>query len=131
MNELQKEVESLRREIAPHLKFLKKQVEKVEKAEEMRRELVTVYKEYFLDEDRYIRSSKERLGRELVVPKRELIESEAELERFKKILTDSKGKDKKSDDIIAIENKLAASRSNKDAVTRELGRIEEIGRAHV
>src|SRR3989344_202306 len=31
-----KEVESLRREIAPHLRFLKKQVEKVEKAEELR-----------------------------------------------------------------------------------------------
>src|SRR3990167_2170879 len=31
-----KSVESLRREIAPHLKFLKKQVEKVEKAQEMR-----------------------------------------------------------------------------------------------
>ncbi len=34
-----KQVESLRREIAPHLKFLKKQVEKIEKAELMRQEM--------------------------------------------------------------------------------------------
>lgn len=32
-------VESLRREIAPHIKFLKKQVEKVEKALQMKEEL--------------------------------------------------------------------------------------------
>ncbi|MDP2651201.1 MAG: AAA family ATPase, partial [bacterium] len=35
------QVESLRREIAPHLKFLKKQVEKYEKAESMRTDLET------------------------------------------------------------------------------------------
>ena len=34
-----KSVESLRREIAPHLKFLKKQVEKVEKVQQLRDEL--------------------------------------------------------------------------------------------
>jgi chromosome segregation protein len=39
-----KQVESLRREIAPHLKFLKKQVEKLEKVEQMRGELRNFYK---------------------------------------------------------------------------------------
>ena len=40
------QVESLRREIAPHLKFLKKQVEKVEKTIEMRDTLAELYKIY-------------------------------------------------------------------------------------
>jgi len=52
-DENMKQVESLRREIAPHLRFLKKQVEKVEKAEAMRTELITLYKEYFACEGRF------------------------------------------------------------------------------
>ena len=117
-------VSSLRREIAPHLKFLKKQVEKVEKAEEMRRELVTVYKDYFAHEDIYIRTEKERLTRELSGPERESAELDRELERAKKILTDSKNKDKKSDQVIALEGRLAATRAEKDTIGRELGRLE-------
>ncbi len=117
-------VASLRREIAPHLKFLKKQVEKVEKAEEMRRELVALYKDYFAHEDIYIRTEKARLQEEISGPKKELVELDRELERAKKILVDSKNKDKKSDDVIALEGRLAQTRADKDTIGRELGRIE-------
>lgn len=41
-----KEVESLRREIAPHLRYLRKQVEKVKQAEELRIALAGMYREY-------------------------------------------------------------------------------------
>src|SRR5207248_858718 len=41
-----KQVESLRREIAPHIKFLKKQVEKVEKSIAMKEELTKESLEY-------------------------------------------------------------------------------------
>src|SRR3989338_1800607 len=41
------QVEALRKEIAPHLKFLGKQVEKIEKTESMRLELITLAQEYF------------------------------------------------------------------------------------
>lgn len=41
-----KEVESLRREIAPHLRYLRKQVEKVKQAENLRMELAGMYREY-------------------------------------------------------------------------------------
>ncbi len=117
-------VASLRREIAPHLKFLKKQVEKVEKAEEMRRELVNVYRDYFAHEDIYIRTEKDRLNAELSGPRRELAELDRELEHAKKILTDSKNKDKKSDEVIALEGRLATTRADKDTIGRELGRLE-------
>jgi chromosome segregation protein len=119
-----KQVESLRREIAPHLKFLKKQVEKVEKAEELRRELVILYKEYFSSEEAYIVTENKRVEIEIAGPKKELAELDRELERAKKILTDSKGKDKKSDEVIVLEAKLASVRVDKDTITRDLGRLE-------
>ncbi len=119
-----KQVESLRREIAPHLRFLKKQVEKIEKCEEMRRELVGLYREYFNSEDYYIRTEKGRLTIELTEPRKELSELESALERAKAVLSNSKNKDEKSHELIALEGKIAAMRSEKDSVTRELGKIE-------
>ena len=119
-----KQVESLRREIAPHIKFLKKQVEKVEKAEELRRELISLYKEYFANEEFHLKNEKSRIQNDLSGPERELTELNRSLENAKKILTDSKGKDKKSDEVIQLEGKLARTRTDKDTVTRELGRLE-------
>jgi energy-coupling factor transporter ATP-binding protein EcfA2 len=127
-DENMKQVESLRREVAPHLRFLKKQVEKVEKAEEMRKDLIAIYKEYFANEESYLKSEKERLAGEIAGPKKELAELDRNLERAKEILTASKNKDKKSDEVIALEGKLASIRVEKDSITRELGRLEgEIG----
>ncbi|MEI6598653.1 MAG: AAA family ATPase, partial [bacterium] len=56
-----KEVESLRREIAPHIRFLKKQVEKIEKAAALRAELSVQYREYFAREEAYLKKEKKRL----------------------------------------------------------------------
>jgi len=119
-----KQVESLRREIAPHLRFLKKQVEKVEKAVQLRAELIALYKQYFCAEDAYISKEKSRLSRELSGPQKELAELDHALLKAKEILTASNGKDKKSDEIIALESKLSKIRSERDALARELGRIE-------
>lgn len=44
------EVESLRRELAPHIKFLRKQVEKIESAKILREELYRTYVEYLSHE---------------------------------------------------------------------------------
>ena len=53
-----KQVESLRREIAPHIRFLKKQVEKIEKAKEMSEELKGLYAEYLKREEVYVKTEK-------------------------------------------------------------------------
>jgi len=119
-----KQVESLRREIAPHIRFLRKQVEKLEKAEEMRKDLIAVYKEYFASEEHYLKTEKARLESELAGPKKELAELDRELEKAKGILTASKNKDEKSEEVIALENRLSAIRADKDTVTREIGRLE-------
>ena len=53
--------ESLRREIAPHIKFLKKQVEKVEQARALRDELAMLYGDYLVREETYIKHTREKL----------------------------------------------------------------------
>lgn len=50
-----KQVEALKREIAPHLRFLEKQVEKIERAEALREELSQVARIYFSNEEAYVR----------------------------------------------------------------------------
>ncbi len=119
-----KQVESLRREIAPHIKFLKKQVEKIEKAEEMRKELTALYKDYFANEDIYINHNKNELQRKISIPKAELDDLDRELEQARNILINSKNKDKKSDSLIKNEQALFEIRQKRDVLTRDIGRIE-------
>lgn len=63
--ELMKETEILRRELAPHLKFLKKQVERVEQAENMRTELSELYRTYLVMEESVVTYEMKRLNNEL------------------------------------------------------------------
>src|SRR3989338_7187163 len=56
-----KEVVMLRRENAPHLNFLKKQVEKFEKVKEMQSELANLYREYLKKESLYLEKEKNSL----------------------------------------------------------------------
>jgi chromosome segregation protein len=119
-----KQVESLRREIAPHLKFLKKQVEKLEKVEQMRGELRNFYKEYFKREETYIEEEKKRIAHEKEKPLTNATRLEKELAEAKSILERSKGKDASSSELISLENDLAKCRAEKDEHNRKLGGIE-------
>ena len=64
-------VRSLRREIAPHLKFLKKQVEKLEQANEMRECLKELYRNYFKREELYLKTERNRLEDEKRIPEKD------------------------------------------------------------
>ena len=119
-----KQVESLRREIAPHLKFLKKQVEKLEKVEQMRGELRSLYKEYFKREETHIEEEKKRIADEKEKPLKDTARLEKELAEAKSILEKSKGKDASSAELISLENDLAKCRGEKDEHNRKLGGIE-------
>lgn len=119
-----KSVESLRREIAPHLKFLKKQVEKVEKVAELREELRRLYKEYFKREETYLKSERVQIDSEKNPLNKELFELEKEIAIARKTLEDSKNRDAKSDELITLEGNLHKIRLEKDSIVRELGKIE-------
>jgi chromosome segregation protein len=123
-----KQVESLRREIAPHIKFLKKQVEKVEKAEELRLKLSKFYREYLKREQIYLEAQKKEIESGQKPLKEKLDRLEKEMEKAKEILSRSSQKDEKSQEVIEIENKIKKEREERDRLYREVGKIEgEIG----
>ncbi len=119
-----KQVESLRREIAPHIRFLKKQVEKIEKAEEMKNQLVKLYHEYFFREEAYINAEKKEIdsAKKPLLEKSEALEKE--LKTAKETLEKSSSKDKKTGEVMDAEARLKDARISKDALARNLGRIE-------
>ncbi len=117
-------VESLRKEIAPHLKFLKKQVEKVEKTIALREELKAVYKEYLKRESEYLAATEKALKEEAAAPKRDLERLEKELAAAKSVLEASQHKDAKSSELMSLEAKLKSARESRDDTNRTAGRIE-------
>jgi chromosome segregation protein len=119
-----KSVESLRREIAPHLKFLKKQVEKVEKVAELREELRKIYKEYLKREEIYLKNERSRIDLEKNPLNKELSILDQEIAIARKTLEDSKNRDAKSNELIEIKGNLYKIRIDKDSIMRELGKIE-------
>jgi chromosome segregation protein len=119
-----KQVESLRREIAPHIKFLKKQVEKIEKGLEMKQQLIALYKEYFKREDLYLKHERKHINDARVKPEAELASLTEELGRLKKVIDAGAADTSRSPELIEIEGKLSHARSERDAATRELGKIE-------
>ncbi len=117
-------VESLRREIMPHIKFLKKQVEKVEKAMQMKEELQKEALEYCKREDDYIKTTEERLIREKSPLSHKEKELEHELAKAKSILENAKDKDGLSDRLIYLEDNLHKARDQKDELFRNFGRLD-------
>lgn len=75
------QVESLRREIAPHIRFLKKQVEKIEKAVELKKELQNTYGEYLSKEFTYVREAKKEIG-DIISIKEKLDELNSQIASF-------------------------------------------------
>lgn len=121
-----KEVQTLRREIAPHLSFLKKQVEKIEKAREMRDNLQELYKTYLSAESTYINTETNRLMKN----KSELTSKSLSLDKEIENLKNFKSEDLSQSENIKIinenENNLRVLHTKKDELVRSLGRIEGI-----
>ncbi len=121
-NENMKEVTMLRRENAPHLNFLKKQVEKFEKAKEMQVDLATLYREYLKREDIYIEQEKLKLKEE-----KNKISIELENVTGKISTTEEENStqgSKKIEELRSAEKKVNEVRSIKSEMERKLGRIE-------
>jgi chromosome segregation protein len=121
-----KEIQASRREIAPHLAFLKKQVQIVEKAREMREELRDLYKIYFSAESTYVKIETKRLHdvhHDLDIQMRLLDERISELQK------DTQKDEVESEHTRKIkeyDSKILDLRSMKDELVRKLGRIEGV-----
>lgn len=117
-------VESLRRELAPHIRFLKKQVEKIEKARLLREELTLLYKEYLKRESTYLSHEKIRIQNDMSVPKEELARLEKELAEAKVTLEMSQKESSKTFELMTLEQSLRTLDNEKNDLLREAGRIE-------
>lgn len=118
------QVEALRKEVEPHLNFLKRQTEKLEKAREMRTKLKDLYKEYLKRETEYIKYQSESINSERRDPQAKLSKLNGELDEAKSFLEKSKGKDGKSAEVLSLEKRLRSAREEKEVASRTLGRLE-------
>lgn len=119
-----KQVEGLRKEIAPHLSFLKKQVEKVERAEVLKEELRILLTEYLQRESRYISKMRAALAEEERAPREELAKLDKALSANKKTLTDAAQENAGAGAVIALEEEERQLRARRETLLREVGRLE-------
>ncbi|MBP9716184.1 MAG: AAA family ATPase, partial [Candidatus Pacebacteria bacterium] len=119
-----KEVSAMRREVVPHLNFLKKQVEKLERAREMREELGSLYKDYLSKESAYIKHETARLHHKRRIIDENLLSLDERIESI------NKNKDTKESVLNfkeALNQKelyMSGLRARKDELSRKLGRVE-------
>jgi chromosome segregation protein len=119
-----REVELLRREIAPHIRFLQKQVEKLERAEELANQLRALAQEYFAIEEAYLRDEEEKASMRLKQLQQQLATITAELGAFHERATlDNEGM-KRSEAVRIAERELDRLAGERSLLSREVGRIE-------
>lgn len=120
-----KEAESLRRELAPHIKFLKKQVEKIEQARAYREELLTMYHEYLKREELYIKRVWQTLLHERKAPEEELKRLNEEHARLEASLKSREaGESEHVRKLKVFEEALGEARKRRDELTRKEGRLD-------
>ena len=120
-----KQVELLRREIAPHLKFLKKQVEEAEKVVAQKLELAILARKYFINEQEYLDVMHKTFITESRQTKIQLESIEHDLSRTRKSLESvDQNNGEKDPHLFELEKKISAIRNNKDEISRFLGRVE-------
>jgi chromosome segregation ATPase len=118
---------SLRRELAPHLNFLRVQVEKIEKAREMKEELAARMHEYLSRENAYITQEDARLLEEARAHDSEAKRFATRLEEARRVLAEGKqaaDPNTGGEEIRALEGKLQSVRQEVAHIGRELGRAE-------
>jgi chromosome segregation protein len=118
-----KEVKSLRKEIAPHLKFLKKQVEKIQQAQGMREDLSDLYEVFLKQEQFYI----EKHGGDMKEQKDSIERGIAVLEKQKKAISvqeESSELDTYKKQVSGLDEDLRSLEKTKQSLTHKLGRTE-------
>lgn len=118
------QVNSLRRELAPHLRFLEGQVKKLERADSIRKELINTAQTYFAIEDTYIAREKIKSAEEKRDATERLAVVSAELER----VADPKSADKetiqRTETLRKAESDVAELSAKRASLSREVGRVE-------
>ncbi len=119
-----REVESLRRELLPHIRFLQGQVKKIEESQTLREGLADSYLEYLKRESIYLHAAEALLGEELDVPSREHARITATIAHLREELARAGGGDTNTRELIRLEQQGRACAQAREKAVRELGRIE-------
>ena len=125
-----REVEALRRELVPHLKFLASQVKKIEEAQALRNDLAEKYVEYLRRESVYLKVSEAELSHEIDIPKRERLELDKKIEHLRKELASKGRKDAQTHELMQLERQGRDAGAKRDSIQRDLGRLEGEITAH-
>lgn len=126
-----KQIDALRKEIQPHLKFLKKQVVKAEELSSLREELKKLYIQFFSSEEKYLKSEESLIGVEKTRIEKEITE-------IKKELSDTPETGQEDSQSVKLKNEIQKDREDlnkkeveinelrvsRNAIERDLGRIE-------
>jgi chromosome segregation protein len=117
-----KQVESLRRELAPHLRFLKKQMEKIEQADALRLELKQLYLEYLQREEEYLARETLVLRDERERPTAELADIDRKLGELGQHHNGESWEEQTQ--LQEIDKELRQLAGRRDELGRRLGRLE-------
>jgi len=118
------QVESLRKENQPHLKFLERQVKKIEKAKELRTELVGAYAEYLRREDDFISYEAEAIQGARSEPERELKEIENRAALLEAKMQHDQAESQEHKELRELQDEISALRGEVSERERNVGRIE-------
>ncbi len=119
-----KEVQSLRREIAPHIGFLKKQVEKIEKAQQLRVELGGLYKEYFSKQIAYLEKEKATQATKNDALRVRITEAEANIKAHESKQGAVHEVTHGGEELARLQTEYNKYVSTQAELTRKLGRVE-------
>lgn len=116
-------VESLRREVAPHLRFLVNQVKKLGRATELREQLRSATAEYLKREDVYLAKRQDDLQIKCKPLKSKLTKLEESLISAKETL-ETKKHDERHTRLMETESLLSGKRSERQNLLRQIGSLE-------
>lgn len=118
------QVQSLRKEIAPHIRFLKRQVEKIEKTKELQSDLTKKYQEYFKRETEYLKNEESEIKREQEEPVEKLQKVQSSIKNLRIEIESNKSKGNESSELLGFESEYTEIRKEKDIYLRSLGSLE-------
>lgn len=118
------QVNSLRRELAPHLRFLESQVKKLERADSLRVDLIGLAQTYFAIEDAYIAQEKKKVADEKRDATERLAVVSAELDRVADPKTADHETIARTEALRKAENDVSHLSSERATLSREIGRVE-------
>jgi chromosome segregation protein len=119
-----REVSLLQREIAPHIRFLKKQVERIERAESLIAELAEACRTYFAIEEKYLATEQVAASAARALSEERLAAAAAALAAFDERTTHDTEGMKLAERIRQAERELDRATAERGALSRELGRVE-------